>query len=167
LASAKLLATIERKRQEKFDKEHKMIDGVDHKFCNKHHIFFPEESPWIIATEEYFYHNDKNKTDGLHPECKKCGSKKAYINIVENYDRFKEDLKTYRQSEKGRKQEKEKHIRLKEKGTRKNWWQSHPDKLKVYNEKHRNHDILESEWKANQNILTLNVLIVVFPLKNI
>jgi len=150
LASVKQLEVIERKRQEKLNKEHKLIDGIDHKFCNKHNIFFPEESPWIIATEEYFYRNDKNKTDYLHPECKRCGSKKSYINIVENYDRFKEGLKTYRQSEKGRKQEKEKNIRLKEKGSRKTWWQANPDKLRGYNEKHRNHDILESEWKANQ-----------------
>lgn len=149
MASVKQQATIDRKRQEKFNKEHKLINGVDHKFCNKHQIFFQEEDPWFPATTEYFYYNEKNSTDHLHPECKKCGSKKAYINILGNYDNFKETLKTYRQSEKGRKQEKEKNARLKEKGSRKKWWQDNPDKLKVYGEKHRQHDITEKEWQAN------------------
>ena len=163
MATEKQLEAINRKRKEKLSREHKIVNGIDHKICNKHHIFFPSESPWIPATTEYFYHNAKNKTDYLHPECKKCSSKKSYVNILENYDRFKEGLKTYRQSEKGRKQEKRKNDRLKE--TRKQWWQANPNKLKEYNKNHRQHDILESEWKANQEYFNYECAYCGLPLE--
>jgi len=41
LASDKWVKTTKRLRKEKFEREHKLINGIDHKFCNKHHIFFP------------------------------------------------------------------------------------------------------------------------------
>jgi len=78
-----------RLREEKFKREHKLIDDIDHKICNKHHIFFPEEDPWLIATEEYFYHNDKNQSDFLHPCCKRCAIIKSRINQIENEERAK------------------------------------------------------------------------------
>lgn len=87
----KKVEAAKRLRKEKFEREHKLIDGIDHKSCNKHHIFFPDEDPWFPATLEYFYYNDKNMTDYLHPECKRCGILKSHINQVENEERAKKN----------------------------------------------------------------------------
>ena len=149
MGTAKQFEVADRKRKEKLGREHKLVSGIDHKLCSQHYIHFPKEDIWFPATTEYFY-SSKNKTDYLQPYCKKCNIAKSYINIVENYDRFKEGLKTYRQSEKGRKQEKDKNIRLKESGTRKKWWQANPEKTKGYTAQHREHDIYENEWQANK-----------------
>ena len=145
MANEKRLATIERKRKEKFKREHKLINGIDHKICNKHHIYFPEESPWIIATEEYFYHNDKNKTDYLHPECKRCGILKADQWIKDNPEKFKEAYKRYMKTDSWKAYKKQNFIRSKNK--MREWRQKHPEKCRGYVLLHRNHDITEAEWR--------------------
>lgn len=63
-----------------YEENHKTIDGVEYKLCNKHKKFFPEESEWIPCTEEYFYRNKSNSIDGLHPRCKRCDIKSTYKN---------------------------------------------------------------------------------------
>jgi len=152
LASVKQQATIDRKRQEKFNQEHKTINGMDHKFCNKHHIYFPEEDVWFPATLDYFYHNDKNKTDHLHPECKRCGIQK----VRERY--FKDeagDIKSKKKAERDLNKiyYKEYHAEWlvdhkdEQKDYQSEWRKDHPEKCRVYSKMHRIHDITESEWR--------------------
>lgn len=97
MSEAKRKETIERIKKEKFEREHKLIDGINHKLCNKHHIYFPDESPWMPATEECFYHNDKNKTDHLYPYCKRCGITEATQWKRDNPKKRKINAKRYRQ----------------------------------------------------------------------
>jgi 5-methylcytosine-specific restriction endonuclease McrA len=150
LASTKLLETIKRKRQEKFNREHQLINGIDHKLCNKHHIFFPEESPWVIATEEYFYHNNKNKTDYLHPECKRCSILKAREWAKENPEKEKElrhKINT-NPSEKTRETKRIDAQTRRDNGKYYEWLKNNPDKQKEYIKNHREHDITEKEWNS-------------------
>ena len=149
MASTKLLETIERKRQEKFDREHKLINNIDHKLCNKHHIFFPEEDPWIIATTEYFYYNNKNKTDHLHPECKRCSILKALEWAKENPEKEKElrhKINT-NPSEKTRETKRRDAQTRRDNGKYYEWLKDNPDKQRAYTLNHRQHDITEKEWK--------------------
>jgi len=80
------LEVAERKRKEKLEREHKIINEIDHKICNKHHIHFPEEDPWFPATLEYFYYSECNNTDHLHPSCKKCGVKSSQKRSQEKHE---------------------------------------------------------------------------------
>jgi len=150
LASVKQQATIERKRQEKFDHEHKMINGVDHKFCNKHHIHFPEEGIWFPATTEYFYYNDKNKTDYLHPSCKRCDIVKGGIIFQANRERSYASHRKYQGTPKWKAYSKRNQIKAKPKRTE--WRQAHPEKCIEYSKKHRNHDITEVEWRKELEV---------------
>jgi hypothetical protein len=67
----------ELRKQEKWSKEHKIINGQGYKICNCHNEYFPDESPWLPATTEYYYKNDKNSLDGLYSRCKECEKKKS------------------------------------------------------------------------------------------
>lgn len=140
----------QQRKQDKYNKEHKLINGLNYKICSKHYIHFPEENPWFLATDEYFYTNTTNKIDGLSPWCKRCSSVRAYINILENYDRFLESYDKYTKGPKHKAYRKKNHATQVEKGQIKTWWKNNPEKLKQYNENHREHDIEESEWIANQ-----------------
>jgi hypothetical protein len=151
LKSAKRLETIERKRKEKYNREHKIIDGIDYKLCNKHHIYFPEEDIWQPSTLEYFYYNEKNSTDFLHPCCKRCSSIKSRQNQLDNPERTKQYLAdwhikhrdfvinrlvNWRNDHHDHKREYEKEYYIK-----------YPEKYILYNQNHRDHDITEEEWK--------------------
>jgi len=140
----------QKRKQDKYDKEHKIIDGVNYKKCGKHDIHFPEESPWFPCTDKYFYVNNSNGIDGLSPWCKRCSVVRSNINTLENYDRFLQSQVKYRKTEKNRDCQKEKHKRLKAKGVYKNWADRNPEKIKGYTNKHRDHDIEESEWISCQ-----------------
>lgn len=150
MGSIKQFEIAERKRKEKLEREHKMINGEDHKLCSKHQIHFPEEDIWFPATFEYFY-NSKNKTDGLHSYCKRCAAVRANINTKENYDRFLASYKKYTKGPKHKAFRKKKYAMQLEKGQHKAWCDANPDKVKGYTENHREHDIEQSEWVANLN----------------
>jgi len=154
LASVKQLEAIERLRTAKLEREHKLINGIDHKLCNKHHIFFPNESPWVPATLEYFYYNDKNKTDYLHPNCILCGIQKMYVWREGNPDYLeKENKRTnekYHTDNEYKQRIKNSSTERRKDGKEREWQRKHPEKLKVYNKQHSQHIISKEEWKADK-----------------
>jgi len=151
LTTVKQLEMVERKRKEKLEREHKIINGIDYKLCNKHHIFFPEESPWLPATLDYFYYHEKNSTDHLHPECKRCGVKKMY--------EWRDVHPEYLESEKERTSKKyhsdpefkqmiiDSSQQQRKDGYQSEWRKDHPEKCIEYSKLHRQHDITEEEWR--------------------
>jgi hypothetical protein len=68
----------------KYNDYHKEIDGILYKRCSIHTDFYPNENSWFPCTEDYFYTNSKNKSDGLCPECKQCSVKKSQLHRVNN-----------------------------------------------------------------------------------
>jgi hypothetical protein len=146
------MATIEQIRKEKYEKEHKIINEIDHKFCSKHNIYFPEENPWIPANTVYYYVNKSNKTDGLHPWCKKCGREKATIHYYNNIDTEKE------RSQRPEVKELRNTIHKKWRIDKIEVWQEYysgyqkreyvKEKCKEYNKNHRIHDITKAEWRG-------------------
>ena len=125
---------------------HKLENNVLQKKCNHHYIYFPDEDPWFPCTDEYFYKTDKNKTDGLHPECKQCCVKTTQKNY--NLDRRKELNYGYYHNDEEYRLRQIAYAQTPEyrKG-QSEWRKKNPEKLKVYNQKHRNHDITEKEWQ--------------------
>jgi len=150
LATIKQLEAIDRLRKEKFAREHKIINGVDHKFCNKHHIYFPEEDIWFPSTLEFFHNSNKNKTDGLHPWCKRCASDKSSINYLENRERSDLAHKKYEGSEKHKAWSARNYQMFKDKQSQ--WRKDNPEKCREYSKQHRIHDITEAEWKKELEV---------------
>ena len=148
MGSVKQLEVAKRKREEKLKREHKLIKGVDHKLCNKHHIYFPNESPWIPATLEYFYYHEKNTTDYLHPNCKKCGVIKADIWKKDNPEKYKEIMIKVEAKPSRKRDNRGRATKQRLAGKQKIWQRNNPEKLKQYTLNHRQHDITESEWRS-------------------
>lgn len=140
------MATVKELQKKKFEKEHKIVDRVDYKFCNKHYIFFPEEDPWLPSTIEYFYHNDKNTIDGLHPECKECTKKKSIQWEKENPEqRAKINIETNRRRKEYNKQKADEY---RQRGGDREWARNNRDKTKQYGldyKLHKKHNISKEE----------------------
>lgn len=138
---------IERRRQEKFNKTHKIINGIDHKFCNNHYKYYPEENPWFPATLEYFYQNKTSKVDGLNPYCKKCGSQRAIqqwkddpIKHRESHKKYEKTPKFKEWSKKNREDQKEYLIQYRK---------DNKEKMNAYcmvRSQHKSHKINSKEW---------------------
>jgi len=127
---------------------HKEINGVLHKRCK-----ICEE--WLPCTSEYFYKNKTNKTDGLHPYCKKCARIKAkkyrdeHIDIYRQrtYEHYKNNKEIYD-------------------SRRTKWMKENKDRVKIYYKKfqknnaeyfsqynkermmHKKHEITKEEWES-------------------
>lgn len=137
----------------KYEDYHKVIDGILLKRCTLHKELFPNESPWMPATEEYFYVNDKNKTIGLHPECKKCTIRKVELKKEEDPKTFKRkkadsNKKVYYENPEKREYQIEWANKQREEGYQSDWRQRNPEKCRWYASLHRNHDITPSEERA-------------------
>lgn len=149
MASLKQLEAVKRQRVAKLAREHKIINGVDYKFCNKHHIYFPDEYPWLPATLEYFYHNDKNKTDKLYPYCIECGKDSVRGWREENPEWYKDlNHKTNTNpSDKTREAYRKNGQTRRDNGKYYEWLNDNPEKQATYIKNHRQHDITEDEWR--------------------
>jgi len=131
----------------KYEEYHKEIDNVLYKKCAYHEGIFGEEK-WLPCTEEYFYKNTKNKSDGLYPECKECTKVKSIEWSKENYERRKEIL-----SKSQSKPERKDYVngikkKQKERGMFTKWRRENKDKVKEYNKLryHKKHKISNKEW---------------------
>ena len=142
-----------------YNQNHKEINGIIYKKCNKHNVYFSEDDPWLPCTEEYFYKNPKNKTDGLYPYCIKCAIKSAserqqkhrdnlllykkkYYN--KNKEKMKSQSATNRKSKPNYYKEKTKEYRESQKGK---------EKYKIYNLKRqkKKHIMTKNEWMHTKN----------------
>jgi hypothetical protein len=132
-----------------YEENHRIINGELQKKCNKHDIYFPNEEPWFLCTEEFFYTTDKNKTDGLHPECKRCGSKHAYKNLKDRHGEEKHRLlnKIRDATPERKKQMRANGKRQRESGYQKEYQQKNPEKIRQYTENRKN----PKEWIACKN----------------
>ena len=133
-----------------YEENHRINNKILEKKCNRHYIYFPSESEWMPCTIEYFYTNKKNKSDGLHPTCKKCERLKAIKWKKENPERFaisqaKVEAKKERKISNRKRAEKQRKA-----GKQKEWQLKNPDKVAEYNQtrQHKNHKITITEWDA-------------------
>ncbi len=160
----------EQRKQErnklKFEREHKLIQGIDHKFCNLHNEYFPEELPWVIATTDYFYANNKNSIDGLSTRCKRCDIIRSNINQIENRDRAYEQHKKYRKSDKYMKWGRKHGQEQKESGYMTQWRKDNPEKVNYLSSLHRNHDVSKAEEDAMLKIFNYSCAYCGMSLKN-
>jgi hypothetical protein len=121
-----------------YEECHKIVNGVIYKLCSDFNEWFP-------MTEEYFYRN-KSAPDGFYPYCKEATKKRSLQWEKDNPERYK--VHYTKRNRKPDFKEKMKKAANKQRleGKQKEWRQSNPDKLREYNQKHRDHDITDEEW---------------------
>lgn len=149
LSSEEKEKRLEERRKQKYSNTHKIINGVDFKFCNLHYKYFSDEEPYFPSTTEYFYVNNTSKVDGLYPHCHRCGSQKAIQQWKDDPLKHREAHKRYEKTSKFKKWMRKNQEDMKE--YRKDYRKTNKEKMKYYNEQHRNHDITENEWRNVQN----------------
>jgi hypothetical protein len=103
-----------------------------------------------------FYAQKKTKKNGdtniyYNPECRECTKKRSNKWEIENPKQRKELKKKYDSKPERRLNRRELSRRLREDGKILEWQRSNPDKIKSYNELHRNHSISNEEWERCKN----------------
>ena len=58
-----------------YENNHKEINGIIYKQCNRCEEWFP-------CTDEYFYKTNSKNRDGLFNYCKVCHKKNSYYNYI-------------------------------------------------------------------------------------
>lgn len=130
-----------------YEEHHKEINGVIFKKCVYHDTYFPEEEPWFPMTNKYYYQNEKNKSDGFNPECRKCSVRKSVKWWENNKERYEISRKRYHKTNKYKVWHKRNNEQQKDK--RKEWFENNPTKNAEYQNRrkqYKKHDITEREW---------------------
>lgn len=130
---------------EKYEKSHKVIDGIEYKLCSMC-------EQWKICTLEFFYANKSNKSDGLNPYCIPCTGKKNLQWQYDNYDRWKAIVSKNDKTERKRKLHREVERKRRGEGKSKEWYENNKDKHKEMMQKRENklsefRKPTSSEWK--------------------
>jgi len=110
---------------------------VEYKICSICKKEFP-------ATFEYFY---RKRNDTLSSYCKECEKKKSSDWGKQNRDKRLIYLKKDNSRPERIKATRENGKRQRENGYQKEYQRKNKDKIKQYNEQHRNHEITKEEWE--------------------
>jgi hypothetical protein len=147
LSREERLKRQELRRQQRYDKVHRINNSKLEKLCTICNDWYP-------CTLEYFYKNKSNGMDGLSPWCKVCSIKKSQKNQNENLKRVKQYDQNYYQKNKERKDEiHNKWVDENEeyyKTYRKKYQKNNLSKWKEYGSRYSNkqHKISSKEWEA-------------------
>ena len=133
----------EERRKVKYEKEHKIINGVDHKICS----ICKEYKP---STTEYFYKNECNSIDGLHNRCIECEIKRAIQWKKDNPEKYTAAMVRVEAKLKRKLSNRKRAEKQRKAGKQKEWQQKNPEKWKEYNKRkqHKKHNINKTEWQA-------------------
>jgi len=137
----------EARKQEKYNREHKIINGAIYKWCKK-------GQHWEVMDTEHFYINKSNGIDGFHPDCKyHCieDTKQWRRDNPEWYKELNHKTNT-NPSDKTRETYRVNSQTRRDNGKYYEWLDDNPDKQAKYIENHRIHDITETEWRHCLNV---------------
>lgn len=142
------------KKNRKYKDYHKTIDGVEYKQCK-------DCLEWFVMNNDNFGTCNGNK-DKYNMSCIKClheyghnqymkdreeRIKKSAIYQLENKDKRVKWTKTYYQKDYVQETHRKSRLEQKESGYHDNYLKRNPDKVRLYTQNHRIHDISESEWR--------------------
>jgi hypothetical protein len=158
----------EERRQERYNETHKEVAGIVYKKCTKHKEYFPNEDEWIPCTEEYFYKEKMNGTDGFNTYCKKCVVEKSCDWRTKNPERRKLLEQKYWLSSYGRLRRRNSEKRRRANGKAQEYQRTHKDKIKQYNKDryNKNHIIGKQEWEDCKKYFDYKCAYCGFPLEN-
>ncbi|MFA6778074.1 MAG: HNH endonuclease [Bacilli bacterium] len=132
----------EERNKIKFEKEHKLIDGILHKWCNV-------DNHWVVMDDNHFYKNKTNTIDGYSTRCKKCEVKKAIEWQKNNREKWLEHNKKMNSKPSKQEAKRENTRQKRERGFFKEYFKNNPDKAREYNKnrQQKNHKISKKEWE--------------------
>jgi 5-methylcytosine-specific restriction endonuclease McrA len=116
------------------------------KYCKDHLKNFPNENPWIICNDDYFYKNNSKK--GFNTYCKKCciirsqnNPNKKEIGLATYYNHIEERIIKMRVRRSKSREKDRTYLRT--------WQINNSEKCEKYNQnrKKKNHDISKIEWE--------------------
>lgn len=131
-----------RGRKIPYEDNHRNKNGILEKHCNTCENWFP-------CTEEFFYKSNKNKTDGLRPDCKQCTKIKSVKWGRDNVKRKREICNKNSKKPNILKYHKELSQKQRDSGMTKDWYQKKKDTYRGYRikyESHKHHIISEKDW---------------------
>jgi hypothetical protein len=143
LSKEEKLERSNKRKQDKYDKEHMIIDNKIHKWCKVC-------LNWIEMNDNNFYKNKKNSTDGYHPECKRCSIKRTVKWQEENPEHYY-DIVCKRDKNPSPKRLKTINIgctKQRLNGYNREWARKNPDKMRGYrltHESNKTHKISKKE----------------------
>lgn len=117
---------------------HKAVDGVEFKKCSIC-------NEWFEMNAENFYKNKSSLKDGFNPYCKKCTSQKNMKWQQANPERRSISSKKSNAKKEIQARNRKHWKKYVDAGKFDEWKNKNKDKLKMYGEKHRKHDIDEIE----------------------
>jgi hypothetical protein len=122
-------------------------DGVLEQKCNKHHLNFPDENPWMPFNTDYFYKHNTCKT-GLFPTCIRCWGIKTDKWQKDNPEAKRISKKKYDAKDERVLIRREYATELRKTDYHKKYYHANSDQFKQYNYQHTNHRITKEEWIA-------------------
>jgi hypothetical protein len=140
-----------------YNETHKIINEILYKLCS-------DCGKWLPLNEDYFYKN-KTSLDGFNPYCKNDAKKRSAKWEKENPEQRKELKKKYDSKPERRLNRKEVSRIRRENGKLLEWQHNNPDKVKLYNELHRNHSITNNEWEACKSYFNFRCAYCELPLE--
>ena len=146
LTEEEKLRRKEEKRQKKIAETHKIINGIEYKYCCR-------GEHWIEINDDTFYKVEKN-FDGLHTYCKKCLYEKSKQWALDNREKRLESQKRFNSQPRMKEYNRRYSDERRKNGKMKEWQQKNPDKIRGYNkyrEQHKKHEISKDEWENCKN----------------
>jgi len=96
---------------------------------------------------EYYSRPNKNGSICYWRVCKKCVGNRSIKWMKDNPEAYAKQKIEYAKTEKRIKFRFEEGVKQRKSGYSLAWIRAHPEKAKMYQEKHRQHDITEKEWR--------------------
>ncbi len=132
------------KKSPKFFENIREVNGIKERRCSKCKEWKPE-------TTEYFYMRNKSKPEkGFQATCIICSKERTRIWQEENPEKYYNgiDRRNKNPSPTRLKTLSERSKKQRLRGDFKKWARENPDKVKIYSQKHRDHDVSTKEEKS-------------------
>lgn len=97
---------------------------------------------------EYYSQKRKDGTLYYHPECKLCTRKRSHKWALDNPEDMRKARIKHSRKEHVIIRDKENKKKYREKGGQSAWQRNHPEKVRQYNQQHRDHEISDAEWAS-------------------
>jgi hypothetical protein len=133
----------EKRRQKRWDKVHKIKNGIVYKWCtySKH---------WVEENDDNFYRNNNNKTDGYCTECIDCSILRTQMWQLLNPEKYEKAIKKRNKNPSERRLKTLQRLgkEKRERGYDAEYRRTHKEKINELSRKRREkyHIITEQEW---------------------
>jgi hypothetical protein len=136
-------ARAEKRKQDKWNKLHKIKNDIIYKWCN-----YGEH--WVEENDDNFYRSKSNSVDGYHPDCIECSIAKTQIWQVTHPEEYQKAINKRNKfpSEKRLKTLARLGKEKRERGYDAEYRKTHKERVNGYSlkRKEKNHRITDKEW---------------------